>query len=556
MTATSWRSATRTGRRSSRSSARIASRSGRSRWSICACRSSSTSAPTPSSARITTPSTTTTGWPGASSCSCRPRASSPGGSPASRTSHRARSRPASASTRSWRSSRLPARRTGSHAEGLPDASRAAPPRLRDRPQEGLVGVSETSDGKAPRPVASEKVHTFYETRPYPAPLTSLEEHRDLYRNPDRRRALFHLLWPAEPMREGQEILIAGCGTSQAARYALREPEARITAIDISETSLRHTRDLQRKYGLQNLDLHQLPIENVQALGRVFDHIVCTGVLHHLPDPDLGLRALRDVLSPPGAMHLMVYAAYGRAGIYMMQEYSRLLGISDSEKDLRDLGATLETLPGDHPLGRAMRVAMDFHHPDALADALLHPLDRAYTVPQLYAWLERCGMSFGRWLEQAPYLAQCGMVAKTPLAARLASLAPPRQHAAIELLRGTMTRHSFIAYRDDRPGKSQPITFDGDAWRGWVPLRLPWTLCIRDQAPSGFTAVLINPTHTYPDLALPINATQERIFTGIDGKRSCAEILQRSGLPSELRVRSFVEQLWQHDQIILDATGPL
>ena len=158
---------------------------------------------------------------------------------------------------------------------------------------------------------SEEVRDFYERMPYPAPLTSLDEHRDLYKNRDRRRAEFHLIWPAKQPRENQEILIAGCGTSQAARYALREPDARITAIDVSDTSLRHTRDLQRKYNLENLELHQLPIERVREIGRSFDLVVCTGVLHHLPDPDYGLRALRDVLRPSGAMRLMVYARYGR-----------------------------------------------------------------------------------------------------------------------------------------------------------------------------------------------------------------------------------------------------
>ena len=112
---------------------------------------------------------------------------------------------------------------------------------------------------------SEEVRDFYERMPYPAPLTSLDEHRDLYKNPDRRRAEFHLIWPAKQPRGDQEILIAGCGTSQAARYALREPDARITAIDLSDTSLRHTRDLQRKYNLENLELHQLPIERVRRL---------------------------------------------------------------------------------------------------------------------------------------------------------------------------------------------------------------------------------------------------------------------------------------------------
>jgi len=93
-------------------------------------------------------------------------------------------------------------------------------------------------------------------------------HRDLYRNPDRRRALSLLLWPTEKSRASREILVAGCGTSQAAIHALREPDARVTAIDISETSLRHTRDLQRKYGLRNLDLHRLAIEQVRELGQM------------------------------------------------------------------------------------------------------------------------------------------------------------------------------------------------------------------------------------------------------------------------------------------------
>ena len=116
---------------------------------------------------------------------------------------------------------------------------------------------------------SEDVRDFYERMPYPAPLTSLDAHRELYKNRDRRRAEFHLIWPAKPPRPGLEILIAGCGTSQGARYALREPDARITAIDVSDTSLRHTRELQRKYNLENLELHQLPIERVYEIGRSF-----------------------------------------------------------------------------------------------------------------------------------------------------------------------------------------------------------------------------------------------------------------------------------------------
>ena len=128
-----------------------------------------------------------------------------------------------------------------------------------------------------------------------------------------------------------------------------EPEARVTAIDISETSLRHTRDLQEKHGIRNLRIHRLAIERVAELGETFDQIVCTGVLHHLSDPDVGLRSLRDVLARDGAMHIMVYAPYGRAGVYMMQDYCRLLGIGVTDADLRELGETVQALPVDHPI---------------------------------------------------------------------------------------------------------------------------------------------------------------------------------------------------------------
>jgi len=398
---------------------------------------------------------------------------------------------------------------------------------------------------------TEEVRDFYERMPYPAPLTNLDEHLDLYRNPERRRALFHLVWPAGRPRSGQEILVAGCGTSQAVRHALREPDARITAIDISQASLDHTRKLQQKYKVENLALHRLSVLDVAALGRTFDQILCTGVLHHLPDPDAGLQALRSVLKPDGAMQIMVYAAYGRTGIYMMQEYCRLLGVAAVDSELRTLGEVLTSLPEDHPLTSLMRKVKDFRHPDALADALLHPQDRAYTVPQVYQWLDRCGMSFGRWLEQAPYLPQCGVLAKTPHAARLDALPEPAQHAAVELFRGAITRHTFIACRSDRPAQCRPIRFTGEQWRSYVPIRLPWTVCVRDRVPPGSVAVLLNPAHRHADLILPINAAQAHLLDLIDGTRTLGEISATA--KDEARTLQFFQQLWRYDQLVFDSS---
>ena len=230
--------------------------------------------------------------------------------------------------------------------------------------------------KEQKPDVAEAVREFYERLPYPRPIDSLEEYRLLWQDGQRRRADFHLHWPAAPYREDRSILVAGCGTSQAAKHAMRWPGAQVTGIDFSATSVRCTEDLKRKYNLNNLQLRQLPVERAGELGTSFDQIVCTGVLHHLADPDAGLAALRDVLKPDGAMHLMVYAPYGRTGIYMLQEFCRRIGIQATDEGIRDLIGALKVLPSGHPLESLLREAPDFRHEAALADALLHPQDRA------------------------------------------------------------------------------------------------------------------------------------------------------------------------------------
>ena len=204
------------------------------------------------------------------------------------------------------------------------------------------------------------------------------------------------------------------------------------------------------------------------LGRSFDKIVCTGVLHHLPDPDAGLRALREVLEPDGAMHLMVYAAYGRAGVYMLQDYCRRLGIGHTDKEIRDLANTLTALPQDHPLARLLGESPDFRSQDALADALLNPRI-APTRCRSSSTSRACGLAFGRWVRQAPYLPQCGALARTPHAARLAMLPPREQYAAVELFRGTMLRHNLIVYRDDHAGHQQPCR-TSTMTPGWTTCR--------------------------------------------------------------------------------------
>jgi SAM-dependent methyltransferase len=396
-----------------------------------------------------------------------------------------------------------------------------------------------------------KVANFYERHPYPPPVDDLDAYRKSW-DDQRRRAESHLFWPNEPYREDRSVLVAGCGTTQAAHYALRWPHARVVGIDVSATSIAFTQELKRKHGLENLEVQQLPLERATELGESFEYVVATGVLHHLPDPDAGLQALRGVLAPNGAMHVMVYAPYGRAGIYMLQDYCRRLAIGHTDAEIRDLASTLKALPPEHPIAPLLRNSPDFASGAGIADALLHPRDRSYSVQQLMDFLERAGLEFGRWLRQAPYLPWCGALASAPHHSKLIELTAEGQYAAIELFRGTMVRHSVVAYRKDRLAQNASIDFERDAWLRYTPIRLPDTIVVRDRLPAGATAVLINRNHTYTDLYLPIDDRQERLLESIDGKRSIAEICGE--LDDRNLVRDFFRQLWRWDQIVLDTSA--
>jgi SAM-dependent methyltransferase len=402
------------------------------------------------------------------------------------------------------------------------------------------------------------VRDFYERYPYPPPVESLEQYQQLWLEPARRRADYHLFWPSRPYREDFSILVAGCGTSQAARYALRWPAAQVTGVDVSATSVRFTEALKRTHALHNLQIHQLSIEQVRELGTSFDQIVCTGVLHHLADPDIGLAALRDVLKPDGVMHLMVYAPYGRTGVYMLQEFCRRLGIGATDDGIRDLIFALRELPPGHPIRQLLTHARDFSHDAALADALLHPLDRAYSVPQLFTFIEGGGLTFGRWIKQAPYSPQCGVMAHLPHASRLRALDLIDQCSAVELFRGTMVRHSVVVYRRDATANIR-ISFADDASLGYVPIRIPDTMCVRDRAPVGAAALLINPAHTDTDLVLPIDSSELRIVNAIDGARCIGDILDDTAHNADRSQhfqtgRRLFERLWLHDQIVVDAAS--
>lgn len=352
-----------------------------------------------------------------------------------------------------------------------------------------------------------------------------------------------MYWPATGYREGMEILVAGCGANQGARYALQHPTARVTAVDLSAASLAHEEKLKAKHGLDNLTLHQMRLEDIATLGKSFDFIASSGVLHHLPDPLAGLKALAGVLAPDGVIYLMLYARYGRAAVYMMQELFRIMDVGQTEQDLALVKDTLRALPPEHPLRAYEKRSTDMKFDAGLVDLFLHRQDRPYTVSEVLEFVRDGGLAFQGWVHPSLYNPDGAVPENHPLYQRLGGLPDEARWAAVELLGGTHGRHDFYICRTDRPAGNYRIDFDDPALTGRaVPVPTGSSLA---PAAAGKPAMLTGPVR--PPLTLPPPLVA--IYGQIDGKRSIDDCLRSAPLdapPEVVRQHGlrFFRSLWR------------
>jgi hypothetical protein len=111
-------------------------------------------------------------------------------------------------------------------------------------------------------------------------------------------------------------------------------------------------------------------------------------------------------------------------------------------------------------------------------------------------------------------------------------------------------HSVIVCRADCAEQSTAISFSGDAWPDYVPVRMPDTLCVEERLPPGAAAVLINRAHTDTDIYLPVDAREKRVVDAVDGVRSIGEI---AGDGQRDLCRGLFARLWWHDQVVFDGS---
>src|ERR1051326_448262 len=185
---------------------------------------------------------------------------------------------------------------------------------------------------------------------------------------------------AAPPHQPPDALIAGCGTGlSTVEFARQAPGTRILAIDLSLASLRYAKRMAGRLGLANVEFGQADILQLGALGRQFDFIDASGVLHHLADPSQGWRILLSLLRPGG----IIVAA--RALIAAR-------GYRPTADDIRRCRQDVVAAVDAQVASVAQRD--DFFTLSECRDLLFHVQEHRTTVPEIKSFLAANGLEFG------------------------------------------------------------------------------------------------------------------------------------------------------------------
>ena len=188
------------------------------------------------------------------------------------------------------------------------------------------------------------------------------------------------------------LLVAGCGTGRhPIESATNYKDAEVLAIDLSLNSLAYAKRKAEEFGVKNIEFMQLDILNLKKLGRKFDIIETSGVIHHMANPLQGWRILNDCLENHGVLLMGLYSALSRENITKIREEIIKLGFSSDAQSMRDFRKFAQE--SNNSIFESIKHSQDFCSMSGLRDLVFHEQEHHFTIPQIQNILNELKLSF-------------------------------------------------------------------------------------------------------------------------------------------------------------------
>lgn len=201
--------------------------------------------------------------------------------------------------------------------------------------------------------------------------------------------------------ENRTVLDAGCGLGGFAEYAHQWGAARVVGVDVSEAIDAARERLDDAIELVQADIYALPFRPGS-----FDLAYSIGVLHHLPDPEAGFRAVVDTVRPGGFVFAWVYGRENNGFIVHVVDPMRRHFFSRLPHPLLKWGVSLPLAAMLWPLVRAAGRGLSFPYSSYFSflaqrdfafthgvvfDHLIAPTSHYVERSEFEGWFRRAGL---------------------------------------------------------------------------------------------------------------------------------------------------------------------
>jgi len=221
---------------------------------------------------------------------------------------------------------------------------------------------------------TEVVREFYAAAPFPgySPRETLFSLRERGRRSEFARLLDEAISP------GAQVLELGCGTGQLSLF-LATGERSVIGADLARTSLELGAGAAMRFGVEGVLFVETDLRRPGLREGAFDVVVCSGVLHHTPDPRAAFGAVARLVKPGGYVVLGLYNAFARLPHRLRRGIARLSGF--------------RVIPFDPVLQK--RSSEPARRTAWLRDQYQHPEEHRHTLREVKSWFRENEIDYVR-----------------------------------------------------------------------------------------------------------------------------------------------------------------